>query len=237
MSPQADADGFGPAELAACLADAPPPLGQNVSRETLEALEVYAAALRVWDRTHNLVGPREGARLWRRHILDGVQLAAFAPVEQVAEQRWLDIGTGAGVPGLLAAIALRERANLRFILVEPTQKRAAFLRDVIRRTGARAEVIAERVEALPPQGAAVISARAVAELTDLLALAHPHLGPPSTALEGEMLWIKGRDAAAELTRARESWTFTAHALPGLSGDGVIVHMKGLSPCRTPPPVT
>jgi 16S rRNA (guanine527-N7)-methyltransferase len=183
------------------------------------------------------VGPREGTRLWRRHILDGVQLAALAPAPTGQDIRWVDIGTGAGVPGLLAAIALRHRPDIRFTLVEPTQKRAAFLREIARRTGARAEVIADRIEALAPSRAHVISARAVAELDRLLALAHPHLATTRDGQGGEMLWIKGREAAAELTRARESWTFAAQTLPGLSGDGVIVQMKGLSPCRTPPPAT
>lgn len=174
-----------------------------------------------WDRVHNLVGPHEQGRLWRRHILDGLQVLRAALAAKGAEQRvkWVDIGTGAGVPGLICALAMADNPNWQFILIEPLQKRAAFLREVIREAGATADVVVARAGDVGTGSlsADIVSARAVASLETLLGWSVPLL---ARGIAGEnsalCLFLKGETLAAELTAARECWRFTSTLHPSLS---------------------
>ena len=172
----------------------------NVSRETSELLEAYVALIRKWTRKINLVAPSTLETIWDRHIADSAQVYDLAPPEAVT---WADFGTGAGLPGLVAAIlAKRDRPDLIVTLVESDKRKAIFCRTVVRELGLNAEVVAERIENLPPLMADVVSARALAPLDRLLDLTAPHLAPGGIAL-----FPKGADHQSEVDAARATWHF------------------------------
>jgi 16S rRNA (guanine527-N7)-methyltransferase len=185
----------------------------NVSRETLVRLERYAGLLRKWQPAINLVGPRTLDDLWRRHMLDSAQLAPLAQ-----GQRWLDIGSGAGFPGLVLAILGVGEVHL----VESDARKAAFLATVIRETAAHAVVHVARIESLPAEPFDVITARAVAPLHQLLAW-----GSRFAAESTISLFPKGQDIDAELTEAAKCWKFDAERVPSRSDPrGSILLVKG-----------
>jgi 16S rRNA (guanine527-N7)-methyltransferase len=176
----------------------------GVSRETLDRLETYLALLKRWQRAINLVGASTLADPWRRHILDSGQLWRFWPP---GARVLADLGSGAGLPGLVLAIMGAPVAHL----IESDRRKASFLREAARACGAVVTVHAARIEDVPPLAADVITARALAPLPELLALAEPHLQPRTTCL-----FLKGRQTETELTLARESWTMSAEREPSLS---------------------
>jgi len=180
--------------------------GLNVSRETLEKLQLLERELRRWQAIKNLVGPATLDQVWDRHIVDSLQLLDLAPEAMT----WVDLGSGAGFPGLVLAIAGQER-GLKVHLVESNSRKCAFLRQIARLTGASAMVHEARLETVIPSfvgKADVVSARALASLTQLLEWTEPML---KTGTIG--LFPKGRDAESELTEARKKWTFKADILP------------------------
>lgn len=194
----------------------------GVSRETSDRLAVLASELARWQAIKNLVGPATLDEVWSRHIADSLQLLGHAPEART----WLDLGSGAGFPGLVVAIAGAER-GVTVDLVESNDRKCAFLRHVARVTGAPARVHAARLEAVVPGfvgRADVVSARALATLDRLLAWTEPLL---TTGTVG--LFPKGRDVAAELTEARRSWTFEAEILPSRTDSAAgIVRVTSLS---------
>ena len=165
----------------------------GVSRETRERLERYVDLLRRWNPRINLVGPESLQDVWRRHILDSGQLFRHLPA---SAQTLVDLGSGAGLPGLVLAIMGAAGVHL----VESDQRKAAFLREAARVTGTAVTLHAARVEAIEPFVADVITARALAPLPNLLRLAAPFAGPGTVCL-----FLKGGDAEAELTAARRGW--------------------------------
>ncbi len=182
------------------------PPAVDVSRETKEKLELLERELRRWQAIKNLVGPATLDRIWDRHIVDSLQLLDLAPEART----WLDLGSGAGFPGLVLAIAGAER-GLRVHLVESNSRKCAFLRHVVRLAGAPATIHEARLEAVIPGfvgRAEVVSARALAALPLLLEWTEPLLKAGAIGL-----FPKGRDAEIELTEARKRWTFAADILP------------------------
>ena len=182
------------------------PSAVDVSRETREKLELLERELRRWQEIKNLVGPATLDRIWDRHIVDSLQLLDLAPEART----WLDLGSGAGFPGLVLAIAGAER-GLRVHLVESNSRKCAFLRHVVRLACAPATIHEARLEAVIPVfvgGADVVSARALAALPLLLEWTEPLLKAGTIGL-----FPKGRDAEIELTEARKRWTFAADILP------------------------
>ena len=177
----------------------------DVSRETLARLEAYAALLVKWQNAINLVAPASLPDLWRRHILDTGQLARWAPLDA----RWLDLGSGAGFPGLVLAIMGAREVRL----VERDARKCAFLREAARITSTPARVIHAQIAEVPPFAADVVTARALAPLTKLLGFAVPFLGPQSVAL-----FPKGQDVAAELTEAHRSWRMRVERYPSLTDE-------------------
>jgi 16S rRNA (guanine527-N7)-methyltransferase len=178
----------------------------DVSRETKEKLELLEHELRRWQAIKNLVGPATLSQIWDRHIVDSLQLLDLAPEART----WLDLGSGAGFPGLVLAIAGAER-GLTVHLVESNSRKCAFLRHVARLAGVSAKVHAARLETVIPGfvgRADVVSARALAALPLLLEWTEPLLKAGTTGL-----FPKGRDAEIELTEARKRWTFAADILP------------------------
>jgi 16S rRNA (guanine527-N7)-methyltransferase len=178
-----------------------------VSRETLDRLDRFVATLLTWQRRINLIAPATVGALWTRHIADSLQLVALAPVARV----WVDLGAGGGFPGLAIACVLAETPSARVHLIESNGKKAAFLREAVRLTGAAAIVHHARIEQVLPtidERVDVISARALAPLADLLALSEPLLKTGAQAL-----FPKGQDVEAELTEAAKYWNIEATLVP------------------------
>jgi 16S rRNA (guanine527-N7)-methyltransferase len=178
----------------------------DVSRETKEKLELLERELRRWQAIKNLVGPATLDHIRDRHIVDSLQLLDLAPEAKL----WLDLGSGAGFPGLVLAIAGAER-GLKVHLVESNSRKCAFLRHITRLAGVSATVHEARLESVIPDfigKADVVSARALASLTMLLDWTEPLLKAGTIGL-----FPKGRDAEIELTEARKKWTFKADILP------------------------
>jgi 16S rRNA (guanine527-N7)-methyltransferase len=186
--------------------------GLDVSRETAERLAEYAALLRAWNPKINLVSRQTLVDLETRHFADSAQLLELAPPEATT---WADLGSGGGFPGLVVAILAAEvRPALRVTLVESDQRKAVFLRTVAQRAGVPVTVLADRIEAIPPLGADVISARALAPLASLLDYASRHLAPSGTAL-----LPKGANWRAEVDEALERWRFRCENLPSATSPG------------------
>jgi 16S rRNA (guanine527-N7)-methyltransferase len=166
-----------------------------ISRETRARLDAFVALLRRWNAAVSLLSTRdrEPGRIWSRHIVDSLQLAPLIPA---AAKTAIDLGSGAGLPGLVLAIA----TGLHFALVEADQRKAAFLREAVRLTGAPATVHATRIESLTLPPADLLTARALAPLPTLLTWARPLLAPG-----GLCLFPKGRDTEGELTAAAAGW--------------------------------
>ena len=196
-----------------------------VSRETLDRLKIYADLLRKWQAHINLVAEGTLAALERRHFADSLQLRSIAP----EILRWVDLGSGAGFPGLVVAIDLAGQANTEIHLIESNGKKCAFLREVSRETGARAVIHHGRIEDVLPGLASpeptILSARALAPLSVLIDLTHQMLKTPTRAL-----FLKGQDIAAELTDSSKCWNLE-YQLHQSSVDerGCIVEIYGATP--------
>ncbi len=193
-----------------------------VSRETEEGLDRYVELLLHWQRKLNLVSPSTLRELWTRHVADSLQLIALAPQARI----WADLGSGGGFPGL--PIALAGQAGTRVHLIESNGKKAAFLREAVRVTGARAVVHQERAEKFGESCAEtvhVVTARAVAPLKILCDQAFPLLR------RGAMgMFPKGQDVDAELTHAAKYWRLDASKVPSrTSPSGSIVVVRSLEP--------
>lgn len=174
----------------------------NVSRETLRALKVYGDLLIEWQDKFNLVGTRTIPDMWHRHFLDSAQILDHAPKKNPL---WLDFGSGAGFPGLVVAILLREKGGGVVHVVESVRKKARFLQEVVDRaigaeTGVEVHVHNERIEKMDAFEADVISARACAPLHRLFGYCHRFSGA-----ETLFLFPKGQDVDRELTEAAKCW--------------------------------
>lgn len=166
----------------------------DVSRETQRKLECYVATLTAWAPRINLVSKATLADVWDRHIADSLQLRTLAPPGPL---RWLDFGSGAGLPGLILAATDPE---LRMTLVESDVRKCAFMRTAAIEMGVSVEILNDRIENLAPQKADVISARAVAHLDTLLDYALPHCTAGTICL-----FPKGERVDLELTAAQKRW--------------------------------
>lgn len=167
----------------------------DVSRETNDALIAYCTQITRWNAAINLVSRSTIQHIWTRHILDSAQIFPFG---HAGDAPWLDIGSGAGLPGLVVSILGAKNV----ILVESDARKATFLRETARVLGLNVRVISERIESLPHLGAQTLTARALAPLSDLLNHAARHLVGDGTAL-----FLKGRGATDEILAARASWRF------------------------------
>ena len=178
----------------------------DVSRETLDRLTRYAELLGAWNRKINLVSKSTLDDVWSRHFLDSAQL--FAEIPQDA-RTVADFGSGAGFPGLVVAIlAAEQRPDLKTILVESDQRKAVFLRTVAQQLAVAVDVRAARIEEVPPLGADVVMARALAPLSTLLGLAARHLAPDGTAL-----FLKGASWRDEVAKSLAHWRFRCEDIP------------------------
>ncbi len=178
-----------------------------ISPEDRARLEHYAALLLRWNARINLVSRADEAALWPRHILDSAQLLPLLPEDAGT---LIDLGSGAGFPGLVLAILSRHEVHL----VEADQRKAAFLREAARETAANVTVHAVRAENLRLPPADAVTARALAPLSTLLQLAAPLLAP-----DGVCLFPKGRDVEAELTAAAVGWHMRVERVPSQTSPG------------------
>lgn len=180
----------------------------KVSRETWERLDQFVALLLKWQNTTNLVAPSTLPNIWTRHVADSLQLLPLAPMAR----RWIDLGAGAGFPGLVIACALVEGGQVH--LVESNQKKAGFLREVARALSLPAIVHSRRIEDFVSGSAEtfdVVTARALAPLDQLIGYAIPLLKKGAVGV-----FPKGQDVEAELTRASKSWTIETELAPSLT---------------------
>ena len=199
---------FGPEEFAAAA---------GVSRETLDRLQRYAVLLEDWNSRHNLVSNASMADLWRRHFWDSAQVVGLIPT---TSRTLIDLGSGAGFPALVLA---ELRPDLKISLVEATAKKCRFLKTVVSELGLETQIHHRRIEDMPRQPFDVITARACAPLSDLLAYTQRFWGPGSRAL-----LHKGQNLAAELTEARESWRIDSEQHSSRSDpSGIILEIREL----------
>jgi 16S rRNA (guanine527-N7)-methyltransferase len=186
----------------------------NVSRGTLSQLESYLGLLEKWQRRINLVANSTLADAWQRHILDSAQLVRFYPPNT---KKILDVGSGAGFPGLVLAIL----GGVEVDLVESDQRKAIFLSTVISSLGLTAKVYNQRIEALPNLAPDVVTARALAPVPKLLKLIENQLSPDLVCL-----FLKGAKVEDELTNLQSYSSMIATSYPSLSGqNGVILELK------------
>jgi 16S rRNA (guanine527-N7)-methyltransferase len=186
----------------------------NVSRETIKKFQAYLTLLEKWQRRINLVSNSTLAEAWQRHILDSGQLAAHYPAQT---KHILDVGSGAGFPGLVLAIM----GGVTVDLVESDQRKAVFLSTVIRKLGLPAKVHNQRIETMPNLRPDVITARALASVPKLLNLIETQLHPDCACL-----FLKGSSVEDELTNLQSYSTMVATTYPSLSGStGVVLELK------------
>lgn len=193
-----------------------------VSRETAARIDVFVRELLAYSAHTNVIARSTIPNIWTRHVADSLQLLALAPEANC----WVDLGSGAGFPGLVLACALADRAGAKVHLVESTGKKANFLRAVASHIGVPAIVHNVRIEDFMKnfkETADVVTARALAPLDRLLALAEPLLKKPTVGL-----FHKGQDVGAELTRASKYWNIDAELVPSkTSPQSRIVIVRGL----------
>lgn len=177
----------------------------------MTVFKAYLELLTRWNDRINLVGASTLADPWRRHFLDSLQLAAFVPSES-SGQNWVDLGSGAGFPGLALALLLGDRPGFTMRLVESTSKKCVFLREVIRVTGAPAIVVERRLEHLTESDIggkpAIITARGFAPVQKILDMTAQIRGPGT-----KYLLLKGQDIDKELTLATKCWRIDATKHP------------------------
>ncbi len=202
---------FGPADLQAAL---------SVSRETLARLKAYVALLEDWNVRHNLVSRQSTDDVWHRHVYNSAQLEPFIPPDAAS---LVDLGSGAGFPGLVLAILLADRPRFRTVLYEATRKKCDFLEQAAARVGVPAEVRNRRIEEAAPEAFDIVTARALAPLEKLLAYAQAFQGQKTLNL-----FLKGQSVAAELTDAHKSWRMSVAQYPSRSDpSGVILAIREL----------
>lgn len=175
---------------------------ENVSRETMEALDKYSQLLNKWNKAINLVAPSTLPQLWFRHFLDSAQIQQYIPTKT---KTWVDVGSGAGFPGLVLSCL---NPDIFVTCLESDQRKSVFLQTVIRELDLNAHVIAERIENTSAMNADVISARALAPVSVLLDHAERHLRPGGTAI-----FLKGSRYLSEVEVARKNWSFDITAYP------------------------
>jgi 16S rRNA (guanine527-N7)-methyltransferase len=201
-------DAFSPEEFAAAA---------GVSRETLGRFKKYCALLEDWNTRHNLISRASMADIWRRHFWDSAQVA---PLLSTTAKTLVDLGSGAGFPGLVLA---ELRPDLQVTLIEATAKKVRFLTAAADELGLRPEIRHERIEDAPGKAYDVITARACAPLPDLLAYTQRFWGPRSRAF-----LHKGQNLALELTQARKSWRIESEQHASRSDpSGIILEIREL----------
>jgi 16S rRNA (guanine527-N7)-methyltransferase len=182
----------------------------DVSRETLERLEAFVAFFLQRQEVQNLVSAASVAEVWSRHVIDSLQLQSVLPEART----WVDIGSGAGFPGVVLACALADLPGAHVDMIESHQRKAAFLAEAIERIGLPARVHVDRIEKLLPGWRPIpdaVTARAVASLDKLLTWTAPLLQKGAKGV-----FPKGQHVASELTEASKSWRIDLRRVPSVT---------------------
>jgi 16S rRNA (guanine527-N7)-methyltransferase len=197
----------------------------GVSRETLGRLRIFSHLLVKWQGTINLVSRGSLEDAWRRHMLDSAQLARYIPPSGAGGAPVIvDIGSGAGFPGLVLAIMGAGVVHL----VESNRRKCAFLATVARETNTEVTIQPLRVESLTPFAADIVTARSLAPVDKLLAFSAPFVGR-----EGECLFLKGKKVDEELTEAAKKWTMRIERFASDSdSSGVVLRLRQISRDRS-----
>jgi len=186
----------------------------DVPRETQEKLDCYVQLLIKWQARINLISSKTLPEIWHRHILDSAQLVSYLPKTPSVI---LDMGSGAGLPGVILAILTRHQLHL----VESDSRKIAFMRTALRETGASAILHEQRMEAVPALRPDIITARALAPLSQLITLASGQHHE-----EIEYLFLKGREAKQELTALPACPKMEAECLPSMTdSQASIIRLK------------
>ena len=186
----------------------------SLAHEVEARLRLFAALVAKWSATINLVSRHDLTNIWTRHIQDSLVLLPLIPP---ATSFAIDLGSGAGFPGIVLAIA----TGIPFTLIESDRRKCIFLTEAARETAAPVTVLNSRIEGAQTATAPLITARALAPLDKLIGLAYPHLAP-----DGVCLFPKGRGAAAELTAARRLWQMDVQRVENpLDGDACILKVS------------
>ena len=195
--------------------------GLNVSRETFLRLKEYEKLLFKWNAKINLVSKSTLDNFWNRHVLDSAQF-----LSSVGEKagKWVDLGSGGGLPGLVVAILSDEIEPVnKLFLVEADVRKAVFLKTVCRELGLKVEVYNNRIEELPLMSANIVSARALAPLKTLCLYAKNHLEK-----DGVAVFAKGENWKAELVEAQKKWIFSYEAVKSTLHEGsVVLVLRGI----------
>lgn len=193
----------------------------DVSRETMEKLQLLEALLKKWNPAINLVAKSTLGHAWERHIVDSAQLYLLGR----PSGHWVDLGSGGGFPGLvIACLATGQGDPVKVTLVESDQRKATFLRLAASQLQVAATVISERIEKIQPLSATTLSARALAALPLLLGFANRHL-----AEDGACLFPKGSSWPQEVEQAKKDWHFDLQIHPSTTdSDGAILAVKAIS---------
>jgi len=201
---------FGPEQFAAFA---------NVSRETLARLKLYGSMLEDWNARQNLVSRASLKQAWLRHFWDSAQIAQFVPP---GARSLVDLGSGAGFPGMILAELFKTR-DLRIVLYESTEKKRNFLTAVAKRLNLAVEIRSDRIEETKPEPFDVITARACAPLPKLLGYTQSFWQDQTVAL-----FLKGQNVASELTDAHKCWKMSVYKHPSRSSStGVVLEIRGL----------
>ena len=191
----------------------------NVSRETLNSLYEYKILLSKWNEKINLVSKNTLVDIWERHFLDSGQIIKHV---EASGKRWVDVGSGAGFPGLVVALLLRDRKiDCDLVLVEKNPKKGFFLKEVIRKLNLSVEVVNDNIDTLEPLNADILTARAFSELNNLIEIAFRH-----RKKEGICLFLKGENYRIELDKTLNYWFFDYDIIDSLSSSsGKIIRVK------------
>jgi len=191
----------------------------NVSRETLNGFYEYETLLSKWNEKINLVSKNTLVDIWERHFLDSGQIIKHV---EVSGKRWVDVGSGAGFPGLVVALLLRDRKiDCDLVVVEKNPKKVFFLNEVIRKLNLSVEVVNDNIDNLEPLNADILTARAFSELNNLIEIAFRH-----RKKEGICLFLKGENYRMELDKTLNYWFFDYDIIDSLSSSsGKIIRVK------------
>ena len=197
----------------------------NVSRETMDRLAAYVDLLGQWNEIHNLVAPSSLSDVWRRHIWDSAQLLPLLPPSGGA---LVDVGSGAGLPGLVLAALLRSETNYHVELVESSRRKCSFLQVAAEKLGVDVVINNQRLEKLPIRPVEVVTARALAPLAKLIELVQPLVSSRT-----HCIFPKGQHVEAELTEAAKYWNMKAKSVQSLTHPAsTILCLEGISRVRT-----
>ena len=180
----------------------------NVSRETLDSFCEYEILLSKWNKKINLVSKKSLFDIWERHFLDSGQIINHV---EASGKRWVDLGSGAGFPGLVVALLLK---NL---------KKVFFLNEVVRKFDLNVKVLNKNIRTIEPLNADILSARAFSELNELIELAYHHRKE-----RGICLFLKGENYRWELDKTLNYWFFDYDVVDSFSNSsGNIIRVRNI----------